>query len=261
MGKLTIVSAAFYDNEDPAWRLALSCQQMALPLSIYGIKEFGENWRNMKVLKLLEHLENIDTEYMLYTDSADSWMLANEEQIMSKFKGMQTDILVSGERSMYPFFDCDYPKAPTTLRYICAGGFMGRTKSVKKLLKELLKYGDDGNDQFLWHKLFLDARFDIKIDHLASVFLAMGSVSMDEIKIAIAIEDKPPKLNEEYQFGPPYIEFKETKNWPCVIHFNGGKGGSPNEVNMLQTWDRWQHLVSCFEEEDEEAEKDFEEQE
>lgn len=217
MGNLTIVSACFYENAEPAEKLVISCDKLGLNLSLYGIGEEWGNWRNIKVVKLLEYLENITSEYVLYTDASDSWMLSPENVIIEKFLKHDAKILVSGERSMFPFFECDYPKGTSTMRYICAGSFMGRTEDVKKLLSLLLEYGDDGNDQYLWHKLFLDNRFDIHINYSTDVFLTMANVSLDEL------------TNR-------HLIFKETWHTPCVIHFNGGKGGSDNEKNMEALW-------------------------
>jgi hypothetical protein len=105
------------------------------------------------------------------------------------------------------------------MRYICAGAFIGNTEKVKAALQLMLQDTvQDENDQLLWHRLFLAQHLNIKIDHWADVFLSMGGVSEAEITT-----------------NP--VAFKETGSMPCVIHFNGGKGGSPNEQLMLKTWE------------------------
>lgn len=222
--KLTVASACFYDNELPAQRLIHSCEKFNLNLSLYGIKQFGDNWRNMKVVKLLEHLESIESEYVLYTDASDSWMLFDEETIIKKFKKHEADILISGERNVYPEISREYPKSYTSIRYLCAGSFMGKTECVKYALKLLLKYPEDSNDQLLWHHLFLDEKMNIKIDYTASVFLSMCGIDLDAISIV------------SHANNPPVI-LLETDEYPCVIHFNGGKGGSQNELNMIRAWE------------------------
>lgn len=257
---LTIVSACFYDDETPAFRLIESCKHFGLNLSLYGIKEFGNNWRNMKVVKLLEHLETITTEYMLYTDAGDSWMYADEKLILRGFNRYhKCDILIGGERSMYPVFDCDYPKAsasdfgfgpnnlhtdlkPTTMRFACAGGFMGKTTKVKKALKRLLELSPDENDQLLWHLLFLSKEMRVKIDYSSTVFLNMANVELCEIYQFIPIKRVIKENILKAQTNGPFLGQHKFENISCIIHFNGGKGGSQNELNMIAAWDEWKSL-------------------
>lgn len=218
--KLTIVSACFYSDMKYAHYVQHSCEKLSLLFSPYGFKETGGNWRNMKVVKLLPHLETVQTPYVLYTDAADSWLLQPEHIILEKFLHKHCDVLVAGERSLYPsHYSLEvYPEAPTTMRYLCAGSFIGKTENVKEALQLMLQDSiQDENDQLLWHRLFLSQQMKIKIDYWADVFLSMGGVSPAEITT-----------------NP--IHFKETGSVPCLIHFNGGKGGSPNEQAMLKIW-------------------------
>lgn len=226
--QLTIVSACFYGDMKFAHYVAHSCEKLSLLFSPYGLKETGGNWRNMKVVKLLPHLETVQTPYVLYTDAADSWLLQPEHIILEKFLHKHCDVLVAGERSLYPsHYSLEvYPEAPTTMRYLCAGSFIGKTENVKEALQLMLQDSvQDENDQLLWHRLFLSQHMNIKIDYQADVFLSMGGVSLDEIKVFD---------------NPRSVVYLETGTQPSVIHFNGGKGGSPNDQAMLKTWEAMQ---------------------
>ena len=236
MKKLLVFTACLADNPDQLWRLQQSCDALGIDFKYYGLKEVFVNFRQAKIERAIEFLETIkdDYEYCLYTDGFDSWLQLTADEIVERFEDFNTKIVIAGERNCYPLTDYvdGFPEAestslniPSSFRYPCAGGFMGKTTDVLAALRTILDSSSE-DDQALWSWAILKSAVEIKIDSLNAIFLSAGSLYRHEIIT---------------RFRSLYVI--ETQDVTAVIHFNGPKGGSMIERNMNHFWEITESLL------------------
>lgn len=228
MKKLTVVTACLWGDTKPIERWMDSCQRFGLDYSYYGVEERFVNWKETKIDRLITHLQDLDSEVVMFTDGFDSWMLGGEEEILTDFESFGSDIVLSAERRQYPNIEwgMEFPDSETSFRYPCAGGFIGKRKALIDALNTLrtkymnVEFGDKGsehksNDQTLWTVAYLRRDLNFVLDHGNYIFLNMNGVSLNELDLFDGV-----------------IRVRETDMPPSVIHFNGPKGGSDTEKAM-----------------------------
>lgn len=225
MKKLLVCTANYARDDTQLARLRESCDFYNLDFDYFGKGLPWEGSRISKAERMISYLKDIEHEYVLFTDGWDSWMLADEDSIMRKFKKFDKPVVACGHPFCYPYKEIgdQFPDAPTRFKYICAGQFMGERKTLIDVLYKVVQQGG-WSDQGAWNRAFANGsiREEVAIDYGCDLFLTASDFGIEDLF-----------------FRSGKIFYMETGKAPIGIHFGGPKGGSSIEVNMNKTYDVW----------------------
>lgn len=224
--ELTVITAGCYSGDStPLAFLRQSCERHKIPLLVYGQHLGFSNWVKMKVVMALEALELVTTPYVMYTDGADSFLLAGEREILGKYQQFLSPIVIAGERDLWPeppedlkyYYNRErypiggYPEIPGPARFANAGSWIGRVGMIRVALEYLRSLshhvGGEENDQPLWHELICSREFDIEVDSHSRIFHTTSGGG------SIGLKWRGGRL------------FASETVTPCVLHFNGKTPG------------------------------------
>ena len=135
-----------------------SCKRNNIKLDKIG---WGMEWRGWRwrTEKLLEYLKECDPdEVVCFFDGYDVIVLGGEDEIMSKFRSMNCDILLSTEQKshyVYRFASWYQNGGKCDKKYLNGGCYMGNAKSLIKLLDRSIWYYNQGynDDQEILTKI------------------------------------------------------------------------------------------------------------
>lgn len=222
---LIVITPCFYSDTTPCMRLIESCLRNRLNLRLYGVGEPFTTLADVKITRLMLELEKLTAKYVLLTDGNDSFVMADENEILNKYSQSKAYILVSADRqqepldSRYPYciFRDHYPKSDTPWRYCNSGGYIGLRTSLLHMLRRMqtLEWNDYTknyvpvyrevdwqNDQFRMSLAYL-LGFPLTVDINCELFQTMGCSQDGEIVWT-------PRLNNLV-----------TKTTPGIVHYNG----------------------------------------
>lgn len=173
-----------------------------------GKKYYGHY---MKDLEMIEYLKTIPKEdIVIFLDGFDSLMLADQEEVITKFKKLDAKLVLSIENigALRFIHACIFEQIQD--HYLNTGLYMGYAGFLLEFLQEMYKKGDYSktSNQKTWStylkKLELEERFDkIKLDKKSELFLNHSFTTSNR-----------PYLKDNRL----HID-KETK--PCFIQGNG----------------------------------------
>lgn len=156
---------------------------------------------------------------VLFLDAFDTLFLADPNQIVKRFLAFNTPLVFGAERHCWPYNPLrdQYPKAPTSHRFVNSGFYIGYAKDVLKMINTIfsMEFPTDipskyRNDDQLWLSLF----------YLKS--LSSGRVALDHNNyLVINTTSKMSPFELELTSQNPPLLVKETHNHPCVFHANG----------------------------------------
>lgn len=224
---LAIITAAYYpelDYDQRFWRLKASCEHHHLPLFPYG-KGSGA-WHTVGSDTIAQFtdaptvIESLPPEYdtILFTDAADTFVMAGEREILTKFDSMGSSVAVAAEPGCYPFHLHEpYLKATagrddTTgpWRFPNGGGWIGYRHSLLELLSYLrTHYTESEEAQYRWVKAVASGDTPwLRLDNLCRIFQPMSGGMGDGL-----IWEGKRMWNSI------------TRTQPVVPHWNGRLGG------------------------------------
>lgn len=208
-------------------KLLKSARHFKIPLKVLGIPyptyqgpPLPFDGYLCKLKALLEELnkgEISDSDIVLFTDAFDTFFIAGGEVILRKFLAFGVPIVMGAEKNCFPLKDRegDFPKSPSSFKFVNCGFYIGYCKEVRDALHSVLTMrcpmgvssGDFSNDQtrFILYYLSPENR-TLHLDTTTQLVLNTYSVGKEEVK---------------FSKKAPHLMVRETKNHPCVIHFNG----------------------------------------
>lgn len=236
--KILVFTAGFYDRDydEKLRRLKASCKKFDIDLHIYGKGEFF-SFFDSKIRKMGMFLDRFKHEYThaLFTDAADTFFLSSLEEIIEKYKSFNAPLVLSGEKSCYPYPDLEsgFSDPGTSYKFFNAGGFIGQIDYLLAVISKLKSYYHvNNNDNAHWMLAYSNHKIDFAIDSNCHIFQTMSDVEFG--KDVVIDESKHLKKTVR-------VYNKETQTYPCIIHFNGPKGtGTRNNKLMdevfTKTW-------------------------
>lgn len=187
--------------------------------------------RRMKDQLIKNFLNEIDDdEIILFLDGYDSIIVANEEEILSKYIQLNKGVAFSAEINCWPDNDLAklFPYTNSTFKYLNSGGFIGRSKLIKNILNQEVEEKTNfiNSDQYLWIKRFLKNQKTIGLDYNCKIFNTFYSDLDDELTTDRSLSDDHMRkklvwFRNNYSFQGSRIYNKETEEYPCILHFNG----------------------------------------
>lgn len=228
--RLLVFTAAFYDRDlsEATYMLRRSAMENDIDLQMYGTEEKTFIYYESKINQLGVYLNNQKEKYThaLYTDAADSMILSKEKEIIEKYLMFNSPLVVSGEKGIHPFPELAglFPESDSPWRFMNPGNFIGDINYILWVINQLKPYkGLQTDDQGHWMMAWRDKKIMPDIDTHCELFQTMSDVD----------------LGTEVVWKAPRIVNTVTNSQPCIIHFNGAKGGSPNGLQREAFYEQW----------------------
>jgi len=236
------VVAVITNAEEKGFRefLIPSCDHYNLRLTILEHSHTYYHTHRIKDALLQEYLEFVnDEEIILFSDGNDAVFLADEDEIMEKFKLFEAPLVFSAEVNCWPSGSIKnkYPHSTYHFKYLNSGGFIGKAGYIRKLYAEfpVRTAGFDSrypwSNQYYWHYVYLQHSGEIRLDHECKIFYNT-STRMKNIKGINFKDTGDPRIGELYDaelqrlekeilFSDHRIHNKLTGTQPCHLHFAG----------------------------------------
>ena len=193
--------------------LVKSAKAHDIDVELLGV---GESWEGgvmadgpgggHKVHYLRSRLRNVnDNDIIMFVDGYDVIINDNETELINRFKQFGADVVFGAEPLVWPdqSLEHEFPLVHTRNRYLNSGGFIGRAKVIKEMLRKDINKADD--DQLYYQRIFLSRQFNIKLDVENYIFQCVSATAH-----ALSVSDN----NQVYN--------SETGCYSCVLHGNGG---------------------------------------
>ncbi|WP_196939328.1 glycosyltransferase domain-containing protein [Sphingobacterium pedocola] len=230
-----IVLTCISDMENPGYKLLLkSCDYFGLNLkTLYN--EGGWKSHRLKDLHVNKYLKTLTPdEVVLFTDGYDTMFVSGEDEILKKYNAIGGSVVFSTEMNCFPHeaHKFEYGVGETKFQYLNSGGYIGTVSALLNLFDKfdtMISSGivSDNNyrmsNQYLWTKLYLLNRKDIRLDYHCSIFQTfvnridilrkpqMSNVYLEEINTVL--DDFYIEKNRLYNVV--------TGSTPSHLHFNG----------------------------------------
>jgi hypothetical protein len=183
-------------------------------------KPYRRNTDKLRTMK--EYCRRLpDDDLVLFVDAFDVLILADKENIVSRFLSLNVPMLMSTEINCWPSNTTApfHPETSSPFKYINTGAYMGFAKAVSSWLNAfdstLLSYTSDQNAA---HKLYMKNPNFYALDHWSTLFLNLYQVPLD----AILIDQEDKK-----------ITCTLNNSSPCILHANGKSFSCYNTVYSL----------------------------
>lgn len=211
-------------------RLRRTCAKFGLPVVFFG-DESGWNTigsdTNAQFHFAPRIIESLTTDFVLFTDAADTFVAAGADEIIAKFNAVANGgLLLAAEAGLYPpRLNEEYAErhlrgnaeaATSPWKYPNGGGWMGTPDVLLQCLRHMRNhYHDSEEAQYRWIRCVMDLDI-ITLDYQCSVFQTMSGPCGDQV---ISRDGRPfNRLTEQY---------------PCVVHFNGRCGIDGGQDQMM----------------------------
>lgn len=227
--KLHMITVANY-KPPGLERLLLTAEHFGNKITVLGL---GKPYKNhfVKLKETYDYLETLpDDDVVLFMDAFDVIMLGSGDEILERFLKMKCSVLFGSERHYHPknsVIDMygEYPEAPTSLRYLNSGTYIGYVSYIRHMIRKIYKrmyrmplnryYNRLHDDQYHCHRFFVWNQDQVRRDVHAEIFFPLTNVGWPEV---------------EYNTEKKSIFFKETKTYPLVIH---GCGTGLHMMNII----------------------------
>ena len=231
---LHVFTACCYNGAtQPIQTWMSSCEILGLDYGYYGLSEGWSSTKRIKIDLALEHLRGIEGqyEYVLYADGADSFLLADEREILMTYRILQGEddkIFLSGNHECWPdpkLADL-FPIHVGRWRFPSPGCWMAPLELALETLSRL-QHTTHNNDTPAWQDFCLENPDEWLVDHQCQLFWNLSGVY--------------PKGGELDWFGSRVLNpeagvgAKGTPVRPGVLHWSGRL---PGMEKVFQEWKR-----------------------
>lgn len=178
-----------------------------------------------------------DDELILFSDGYDAIVTASAERIVGLYRGMGTDVVVSGERVCWPpqpELEDRIPPARTAYRFPNSGGFIGTAGALRTLLERIVTRPPlpraPWSNQARWVAAYADDPSCLRVDDRCELFCTLTGkgrdakrwASMEEARKDSAFyEVEAERVARELVPDGGRLRLVSTDTFPCHVHFNG----------------------------------------
>jgi len=148
-----------------------------LGVEIDVVRPRAAKWDHMLKISLMkEYLEALETDYVLFLDSHDTFVTSDILGIVDAFKKLDCKLLFQADALDWPacateFYDRIAAK-DAAYRYLCSGIFMGETAFLRRVVAravETAPIGDYG-DQAIYKQVFPEFHPEARLDYHCELF-------------------------------------------------------------------------------------------
>jgi hypothetical protein len=198
--------------------LVASCRRKGLGLHVLGHHNRWQGFGN-KYLWTAEYLDLQklpDDDVMVFIDAFDVLTLADEQEILQKFRASGARIIYTAEKNCYPDVSLAdrHPASPTPFRYLNSGGGIGYVADMRAMIAAI-NFKTTDVDQHEIMLYCLNHPDKIVLDTQCEFFLPLFAVEESELKV-------------ETDTGR--VLLLQTNQQPCFLHGNGPSIGYLNEL-------------------------------
>jgi hypothetical protein len=233
VNKLKIITVISDEENIGFFLLKLSCAVNKLELvTLVGSQNLFTSNRSKDFI-LGDYLEELDEdELILFTDGYDALLISNQNEIVSKFKTFNKEIVFSTETNCWPDQNmaARYPKQNCgPYKYLNSGGYIGKVGAIKEFLNDPSFTSDkfEKSNQYLWAQVFLNNQHRIGIDTDCKIFCSFSPeagtayLPKENNDYYDYYKFMSQWFNEQFSIEQSRIFNKTTQTWPCHAHFNG----------------------------------------
>jgi glycosyltransferase involved in cell wall biosynthesis len=197
-----------------------SCQRHEIKPIVLGQ---GTRWRGFgtKLNLLYYYLKQIELPpFMLLVDGFDSVFQSYLQEIWESYKTFHSPIVFAADPGCWPdeTLRNKFPTSSTVFRYLNAGGYIGETKAIIRMLEQIgCPLPDEASsEQALLSRYFLSHPREIRLDYETRIFHSLYRTA-DTVK-----------------FSPEYQCFVNAKFGyrPHILHLNGDVDSEPYASNL-----------------------------
>ncbi len=197
------------DNESRCNKLNTSARKFGISVKNLGL---NKEWRGtdmsgpgggQKINLLKDYLKDLpDEDLFLFTDGFDVFYADDINTIYERYRDLSARLIFGAELYCWPQEDLadKHPQSNTPYRYLNSGNIIGSVKEMKKILKNC-NVKDAEDDQLFFQKIFIENKFDIKLDYECYLFQT---------------HDEDTEILNGQLHNP------KTLCCPCIYHGNGG---------------------------------------
>jgi hypothetical protein len=167
-----------------------------------------------KTVKVLEYLESYiigKYDYILFLDATDTNFIKSPEGIIEKFKSLDCNIILGGEKGLWPPTNYTHlysdKRINSEYKYLNSGTYFGYTEKIVEHLSNIIEkqYQKGIDDQGNWtieYLLHNDIMIDQECNFFFSTYNSKNKINIEENKIilkkvdAYIVHDNGP-YNEE----------------------------------------------------------------
>ena len=209
---LLVITSDYAGSDDTLLRR--SCERVGIELHGYGA---GHPWPGfMQRLKdAADYLRDRREQYVLFTDTSDTFILDPAKTIIAKFESLWCEslwcfFLLAAEKNCYPDVGLAplFDTIPSPYRYVNGGGWMGERKVAVAYLDlvHAMYCGEPQDcDQLAWTKAVLSGKLGFWLLDSGCKIFQTFSCYADEIDETMGN--------------------RVTDSYPSVFHFNGRAPG------------------------------------
>jgi len=219
--RFMVITVATEENE-ALDRFKESCHQNNIPYKILGL---GQEWTGgpaengvllrpggaQKINLLKEELRSypdLGNHIILFTDSYDVLFFDGPQEIVKRFREMESPVVFSAEKTCWPdeTLSEKYPITMSEYRFLNSGGFIGYGDHINTIINKVT-VGNDYDDQLYYTERFfesLEGDKNIVLDHQQELFQTLGD----------AVND--------VEFVDGVLKNTVTNSNPIIVHGNGG---------------------------------------
>lgn len=212
-----VVITVATDRNENLDRFEDSCKENDIPYIILGL---GDKWESgkaengvllepggaQKIIYLRDEIKgwyDLENTIILFSDSYDVIFNDGPKEILKKFRGFDSPIVFSGEKTCWPNPDLEseYPQIDGDYKFLNSGGIIGYGDHMLKMVDIEIEKSED--DQEYYTKYFLKSESGVTIDNNQVLFQTMNLAIND----VVVMKDK--------------VMNTVTNTTPSVIHANG----------------------------------------
>ena len=153
-----------------------------------------------KPLALASALRSIDTEYTLYADSRDAFLIKYPSAILQTFSHFSCDLLFGGDRLSYPpdpvctsYEDARPGAAATEFKYLNGGAWIGKTDFAGRFFQAAAQNRPvdlaPQSEQGILRKILPQFAANVSIDYRCEIFFNVGVVFDPKIAVIEQISE------------------------------------------------------------------------
>jgi hypothetical protein len=150
----------------------LSLGALGFPLDLFRLPG---PWQNIRKLRLLrDYLDRVDTDYVLFLDSHDTFVTSDLAGIVEAFRKLGCRMLFQADSHDWPPFEgtrdfyASNAEPGTPFIYLCSGVFMGEVPFVRRVVDRalvtppLIAHDDQGVYKQIFPEFYPEAQLDYK---------------------------------------------------------------------------------------------------
>ncbi|XP_020670889.3 procollagen-lysine,2-oxoglutarate 5-dioxygenase 2 isoform X1 [Pogona vitticeps] len=177
-----------------------------------GINSIGGGQKVRLLKSALEAYADQEDLVVMYVDGYDVIFAGGPEELLKKFQQANHKVVFAADSLIWPDkrLSDKYPIVRSGKRFLNAGGFIGYSSSVNRIVQQW-DLQDNDDDQLFYTKVYIDPlkreRINITLDHKCNIFQSLNG-AIDEVHL-------------KFEEGRARVRNSMYDTLPVTLHGNG----------------------------------------